>query len=306
MSDAIAIHDALPSATAWHRLHAYWELTKPRIAGMVLVAAMVGFYVSGACASGAASWLRLIAALTGIGLVGCGANALNQYLESDFDAQMVRTRERPIPSGRLTPFEVLAFGVGISVVGLLVLLLWVNPLSALLTGLTIASYVFVYTPLKRVTSLCVYVGAVPGALPPVIGWAAGCGTLTMEAWLLFAILYFWQLPHFAAIAWQYREDYADAGYPMLSVGDRQGFRTCRHMLTHTVALLMASLLPALTAMTGATYGVAAMLLGTAFLLCGARFVLHRTTLRARSVVIASVVYLPLLFITLMFDKTPVG
>jgi protoheme IX farnesyltransferase len=306
LSEAIVIPDSLPGATAWHRIHAYWDLTKPRIAGMVLVAAMVGFYVSGAAASGAATWLRFLAALTGIGLVGAGANALNQYLESDFDAQMARTRERPIPSGRLTPFEVLAFGVGISVAGLSLLLIWVNPLSTLLTALTIVSYVLVYTPLKRITSLCVYVGAVPGALPPVIGWAAGCGTLAPEAWLLFAILYFWQLPHFAAIAWQYREDYADAGYPMLSVGDRFGFRTCRHLLTHTVALLMASLLPALTDMTGATYAVAAMLLGTAFLLCGARFALLRSTVSARGVVIASVLYLPLLFITLMLDKTPVG
>ena len=305
MSDVIAIPDALPSDKAWHTLRAYGELTKPRIAAMVLVAALVGYYVSGS-GSDPASWLRLLAALTGIGLVGCGANALNQYLESDFDAQMARTRERPIPSGRLTSFEVLVFGVGISVAGLLILLLWVNPLCALLTGLTIASYVFIYTPLKRVTSLCVYVGAVPGALPPVIGWAAGSGTLTWQAWMLFAILYFWQLPHFAAIAWQYREDYADAGYPMLSVGDGQGFRTCRHMLTHTVALLMASLLPALAGMTGATYAVAAMALGTAFLACGARFVMHRTTLRARGVVIASVVYLPLLFIILMADKTYTG
>ncbi len=306
MSDILAISDALPGATAWHRIHAFWDLTKPRIAGMVLVAAMMGFYVSGSAAADAATWIRMGVALTGIGLVGCGANALNQYLEADFDARMARTRERPIPSGRLTPFEVLVFGVGISVLGLLILLLWVNPLSAILTGLTIISYVFVYTPLKRVTSLCVYVGAVPGALPPVIGWAAGCGTLTWQAWVLFAILYFWQLPHFAAIAWQYRDDYAVAGYPMLSVGDDKGFHTCRHMLTHTVALLMASLFPALTGMTGATYAVAAMALGTAFLLCGARFVLDRTTLRARGVVIASVIYLPLLFITLMVDKTRIG
>ncbi len=306
MDALFTIRATLPGATAWHRFHAYWDLTKPRIAGMVLVAALVGYYVSGAARSDPASWLRLLAALTGIGLVGCGANALNQYLESDFDAQMARTRERPIPSGRLTPFEVLLFGVGISVAGLLILLLWVNPLCALLTGLTIASYVFVYTPLKRVTSLCVYVGAVPGALPPVIGWAAGSGSVSWQAWMLFAILYFWQLPHFAAIAWQYREDYADAGYPMLSIGDGQGYRTCRHMLTHTVALLMASLLPALTAMTGATYAVSAMALGAAFLACGARFVLQRTALRARGVVIASVLYLPLLLITLMVDKTPAG
>jgi len=293
------------SATnVWERAYAFFELTKPRIAGMVLVAALVGFYVSGM--SDSASWLRLFAALMGIGFVGAGANALNQYLEADLDAQMVRTRERPIPSGRLTPFEALAFGVGISVAGLLILLLWVNPLSTVLTALTLSSYVLIYTPLKRITSLCVYVGAIPGALPPVIGWAAGSGTLTLGAWLLFAILYFWQLPHFAAICWQYREDYEGAGYPMLSVGDHHGFRTCRHMLTHTVALLMASLLPAMTSMTGATYGVAAMVLGTAFLVCGARFVLHRTTLRARGVVIASVLYLPLLFITLMVDKVAVG
>jgi len=292
--------------SVWDRAFAFGELTKPRIAGMVLVAALVGFYVSGSAVSGGVSWLMLIAALTGIGLVGCGANALNQYLEADFDAQMERTRNRPIPSGRLTPLEVLAFGVCISIAGLAILMLWVNSLAALLTGLTIVSYVLIYTPLKRVSSLCVYVGAIPGALPPVIGWAAGSGTLTLGAWLLFAILYFWQLPHFAAIAWQYREDYAGAGYPMLSVGDHHGFRTCRHMLTHTVALLMASLLPALMSMTGPVYAVAAMILGSAFLLCGVSFVMHRSTLRARGVVIASVLYLPLLFITLMMDKVAVG
>jgi protoheme IX farnesyltransferase len=296
----------LSRATTWDRIIAYWDLTKPRIAGMVLVAAMVGFYVSGAGGTGAGAWLKLAAALLGIGLVGCGANALNQYLESKYDACMARTRERPIPSGRLTSLAALIFGVSISLMGLLVLLLFVNPLATVLTGLTIASYLFVYTPLKRVTSLCVYVGAVPGALPPLIGWAAAAGTLSLEAWLLFAILYFWQLPHFAAIAWQYRDDYAVAGYPMLSVGDPNGFRTCRHMLTHSVALLMASLLPALLSMAGSTYALAALALGTAFLLSGAYFVHHRTTLRARGVVIASVLYLPLLFITLMADKTAVG
>lgn len=306
MSDCIVIAEALPSATAWHRALAYWDLTKPRIAGMVLVAAMAGFYASGSAHADTATCLRMALALIGIGLVGAGANALNQYLEADFDVRMIRTRRRPLPSGRLTPFEVLVFGVGVSVLGLFILLLWVSPLAALLTGLTIVSYVFVYTPLKRVTSLCVYVGAVPGALPPVIGWAAGSGTLTWQSWVLFAILYFWQLPHFAAIAWQYREDYAAAGYPMLSVGDQTGFQTCRHLLTHTVALLMATLLPALTAMSGSAYALAAMGLGAAFLACGVCFVMDRTAARARSVVIASVIYLPLLFFVLLADRNALG
>jgi len=303
MSDVICFERTSSTDTLGQRVNAFVELTKPRIAGMVLVAALVGYYVSGSFVSNLASWLRLFAALVGIGLVGAGANSLNQYLEAEFDAQMARTRERPIPSGRLTPIEVLAFGIGIAVAGLLILLIQVNALTALLTGLTIVSYVFIYTPLKRITPLCVYVGAVPGALPPVLGWAAGSGTLTWQAWVLFAILYFWQLPHFAAIAWQYRKDYTDGGYAVLSVGDPEGYRTCRHLVTHTVALLMASFLPAFTAMTGVTYAVAALVLGLAFLVCGARFVLYRTTLSARSVVIASVIYLPLLFLTLMADKT---
>lgn len=303
MSDTLCISQVTPSDSLRERIAAYVELTKPRIAAMVLVAALGGFYLSDSFASTAVSWVRLLAALLGIGLVGAGANALNQYLEAEFDALMDRTRGRPIPSGRLTSFEVLAFGVGVSVVGLLILLIQVNALTAILTGLTIVSYVFVYTPLKRITPLCVYVGAIPGALPPVLGWAAGSGVVTWQAWVLFAILYFWQLPHFAAIAWQYRGDYADGGYAVLSVGDSAGYKTCRHLITHTVALLMASFLPVFTTMAGATYAVTAMVLGVGFLGFGGFFVVRRTGPSARGVVVASVIYLPLLFITLMVDKS---
>ena len=228
---------------------------------------------------------------------------MNQFLEAEFDGQMLRTQDRPLPSGRLSRAEALAFGVAIAATGLLYLALQVNALCSLLGGLTLASYVFVYTPMKRRTPLCVYIGAVPGALPPVIGWAAGGGSLSMEAWLLFAILFFWQLPHFAAIAWQYRDDYARGGYPMLSVMDRDGLRTSLHVITHSVGLLVMSVLPVVAGLNGAVYGVGAMMLGVAFLACGVVFVARKTPQVARLHVLASVTYLPLLFGLMMIDRT---
>ncbi|MDO8629442.1 MAG: heme o synthase [Phycisphaerales bacterium] len=303
MSDILELSQSSPSIAESSRVAAFLELCKPRIASMVLVAAAVGFCF-GRPFGGTAAVLDLLSALLGIGLVAAGANALNQYLEADFDRRMPRTERRPLPSGRLTPTEVLVFGVSSGVAGMLCLAIQNNPLAALLSAITLTTYVFVYTPMKRATPLCVYIGAIPGALPPVIGWAAGAGSLSPQAWLLFAIVYFWQLPHFAAIAWQYRDDYEKGGYPMLSVGDVDGMRTCRHMMTHTVTLVMASLLPTFAAMTGPSYAISAMLLGIAFLAFGGLFMYRRSAAHARAVVIASVAYLPLLFIIMMVDRVP--
>ena len=290
---------------AVRRVGAYLELTKTRIIGLVLVVVAVGFFLSLRTQADWAAVALLLHTMLGTALVAGGANALNQYLETDYDGQMVRTQDRPLPSGRLCRAEALAFGVGIAVTGMLYLALQVNLLCALLAGLTLTSYVFLYTPMKRRTPLCVYIGAVPGALPPVIGWAAGGGTLSMEAWLLFAILFFWQLPHFAAIAWQYRDDYARAGYPMLSVIDRDGVRTTLHVITHSVGLLAMSVLPVFAGLNGVVYGIGAVTLGVAFLACGAWFVVRKTASVARFHVVASVTYLPLLFALMMIDRSPV-
>lgn len=285
------------------RAGAVFELAKPRIALLVLIACAAGFYMGLPAGVGRGEWgLLLCYTLLGTALVAAGANALNQWLEADFDLRMQRTAGRPIPSGRLTAPEVLTFGAASAVAGCVLLGLIVNVPAALLAGATFGSYVFLYTPLKRRTALCVFVGAVPGALPPVIGWAAASGTLSVEAWLLFAIVFFWQLPHFVAIAWLYRDDYRRGGFPMLPVVDRDGTRTNLHMMTHSLALLVASLLPVYRGFAGPTYGVGALLLGVAFLACGVLFVIRRTSDVARFHLLASIVYLPALCALLALDK----
>ena len=284
------------------RVDAYLDLMKLRVSSLVLVAAGVGF-----CAGWAGVWSLSAVVLAfntilGTALVAAASNALNQLLEVEHDRKMVRTQDRPLVTGRLGTLEVVTFGVTGAVVGVAYLALTVNATAAGLAAVTFLSYVFVYTPLKRTTSMCVLVGAIPGALPPVIGWAGATGDVSLGGWLLFAIVYFWQLPHFAAIAWQYREDYARAGYPMLSVIDSDGTRTNLHVVTHTVTLIVASLLPALYGVSGVVYGVGAALLGIAFLVCGILFIANKTRESARWHVLASIVYLPMLLTLLLVDK----
>lgn len=284
------------------RVAALFELAKPRIAALVLVATAAGFFMG---LPTGADWRVLpvmLHTLVGVALVAAGANALNHWWEAEYDARMARTAGRPIPSGRLAAGEVLAFGTGSGVLGIAWLWWFVGTLPAGLAALTLLLYVVAYTPLKRVTSLSVYVGAVPGALPPVIGWVSAAGALTTEAWPLFAILFLWQLPHFAAIAWLYREDYARAGYPMLSVLDPEGHRTNLHMMTHSVGLLVVSLLPVVRGSAGAVYALGAMGLGLAFLGFGMHFVMNRSTASARLHLLASVSYLPVLCAFLLADK----
>lgn len=284
------------------RAWAYVELSKMRIASLVLMATAVGFYLAWSGPLTTRAMVLLFHAVLGTGLVAAGANAMNQYLEVQYDQLMARTQSRPLPAGRLTPIEVLTFSIGTVLLGVVYLSAYVNPTCATLAALTYIIYVFFYTPLKRVTSMSVMVGAIPGALPPVIGWAAVGNPLSIEAWLLFGIVFFWQMPHFAAIAWQYREDYAKAGFPVLAVIDPEGTRIKLHVVTHTVGMISASLLPALYGVTGMMYAVAAMLLGVMFLISGLRFVSKKTTRAARSHVIASIIYLPLLLIVMMIDK----
>lgn len=301
MSDTLGYNNAAVVLTA-SRLGVYVELTKPRISALVLLTTAVGFYLAIPSAPDFAIILKMIHTLVGTALVAAGANALNQYLEAEHDGNMVRTARRPLPSGRVAPSDVLAFGTGAGITGVAYLVLLVNVSAALLAGLTLVFYVLLYTPLKRVTPMSVFVGAIPGALPPVIGWAGASGAVTREGALLFGILYFWQLPHFASIAWLYRSDYEKAGYPTLVSSDPSGTRMNVHVMTHSVGLLAASVLLTLHQLTGTVYAIGAMALGLAFLHCGMRFVACKTPERARVLLLASVLYLGLLFALMMFDK----
>ena len=218
----------------------YLALTKARVVAMVLITASVGFYLA---TPGPLNWLLLCHTLIGVALAAGGTLALNQYLERDLDARMHRTRERPLPEGRLQPGEALGFGVAVTASGLIYLTLLVNPLSGLVTALSVGSYLFLYTPLKQKTPLCVIVGAVPGALPPVTGWVAASGQWSLEAWVLFAILFFWQIPHSLSIAVLYREDYARANFQLLPVVEPEGTSTGHQIVVHSLALLAVGLLP---------------------------------------------------------------
>lgn len=307
MSDSINMY-AGPIAgsavrlSAAARTWAYVELSKPRIAVLVLVATAAGYFMGLPAGSDWRAIPTMLHTIIAVALVAAGANALNHYWEAVHDAVMVRTAGRPIPTGRLSPGEVFAFGIGAAALGVIWLALMVNLPAAQLAALTLVLYVLIYTPLKRLTSLCVYVGAVPGALPPVIGWTAAAGTLSADAWPLFAIVFLWQLPHFAAIAWLYREDYARAGYPMLPVLDPGGHRTSLHMMTHSVGLLMVSLLPVIQGSAGPIYAFGAMFLGLAFLGFGVHFVRCKSDRAARLHLLASVIYLPALCASLLTDK----
>lgn len=293
---------SLPTAATAHPqpgLSAYVELAKLRITALVMFTALVGFV---AAAPEAPAGTVLVAALLGTGLVSAGASVFNMLLERDSDALMVRTRLRPLPSGRLRPVEALAFGVAVTALGLGLLAWLCGSLAAAVALVTWLSYVFLYTPLKPVTSLATIVGAVPGALPPVIGWAAARGSLDLGAGILFAILFLWQIPHFLAIAWMYREDYARGGFPMLPVLDQQGRMTARQSFANAVALLLVSLMPTPVGLAGPWYLAGALLLGLAFVAAAFRLLRQRDMASARRLFLASVIYLPLLTSLLMIDR----
>jgi len=283
------------------RLSDFVALTRPRVVVMVLVTTLVGFYVGSV---GAPDYLRLVSTLIGLGLAAGGTLALNQYLEQDVDARMERTRLRPLPDGRLEPKEALLFGAVITGGGLLFLALVVNLLSAGVTAVSVGSYLFLYTPLKRKTSLCSIVGAVPGALPPVIGWAAARGELGAEAWVLFAILFLWQIPHSLAIARLYRDDYARAGIRLLPVIEPDGGSTGRQIVSNCLALLAVGLLPTLIGLAGSVYFVGAFVLGVGFLGCGIGLAISRSETAARRLLLASLVYLPAQLGLMALDKVP--
>ena len=281
------------------RLADYMAFIKPRLVVMILITTAAGFYLG---AQQTVDWMLCLHTLIGAGLTAAGVLGLNQYLERDVDALMKRTQERPLPDGRMNPLEALLVGAVLTGGGMLYLTFMVNTLSGFVISLIVVSYLFLYTPLKRKTSLCTLIGAVPGALPPVVGWVAARGTLTGEAWTLFAILFLWQLPHSLAIAYIYREDYAKAGFRLLPVIHPDGSSTCRQIVINCVALLGIGLLPALYNVAGSVYFFTALLAGGTFLVFGIYLQRTRSVKAARYLLYASLLYLPVVFITMALDK----
>lgn len=275
------------------------DLVKARLTTLVLLTTAVGFYLGW---RGPMDWILFLNTLAGTALVAAGASALNQWLERDYDAKMLRTQNRPLPSGRMQPATVALFGGVSSVAGLIYLALAANLLTSVLGAVTLISYVFIYTPLKRVTWLNTAVGAIPGGLPPLMGWAAARNDLSGEGWALFAILAFWQLPHFFAIAWIYREQYAKAGFVMLPNIDSDGKHTGQQTVSNALALFIVSLSPFLLKMAGTLYLAGAIVLGAAFLFYAVQFSRRLTLSRARYLFLVSVIYLPLLLTLMVFDK----
>jgi protoheme IX farnesyltransferase len=271
----------------------YWALTKPEVNFLILITTFVGFYLASARA-GRFSFAGLFNTLLGTLLVASGTGTLNQYLERRFDAQMRRTARRPAAAGRVKPISVLVFGVALAAVGSIYLAIAVNLFASVLATLTLLTYLFVYTPLKRKTPMCVLVGAFPGAMPPLIGWAAASGRLTVEAGILYAMLFLWQFPHFMAIAWMYREDYDRAGYLILPKGNVRVPFVILETLLPLLALVAISIMQSPTR-HAATFHWAVALLGTGFMYFGWEFVFERSRVAARRLLTASIVYLPLLY-----------
>jgi protoheme IX farnesyltransferase len=274
------------------------ELTKPRITFLVLITTGVGFYMG---SSEGLSFLLLFHTILGTALVAGGASALNQYFERDLDARMVRTRNRPLPDGRLSANEALAFSAVISIAGILYLLYFVNAITALLGLATLGGYILVYTPLKTRTALCTLIGAFPGAAPPVMGWTAARGEIDAVALSLFAILFLWQMPHFFAIAWIFTEDYTRAGFSMNVSGERTG----RQIIFFCCVLIPVSILPTVFGLTGMTYLIGAILMGFIYLGYGFAVALFRSNTYAHRLLRVSVLYLPALLVLMMLDKVKV-
>jgi heme o synthase len=299
MSGPSIVTELSPSGRQEHRLVGstlsdYWALTKPEVNFLILITTGVGFYLGCRNEARPLSFLALFNTLLGTLLVASGTGTLNQYIERKFDAQMRRTARRPAAAGRLKPAAVLAFGIALAAAGTVYLASVINLLASALAALTLLSYLFLYTPLKRKTSVCVLVGAFPGAMPPLIGWAAASGRLDSEAWMLYAILFLWQFPHFMAIAWMYREDYDRAGYLVLPKGNaRIPFVTLETLLP--LLALVATCIMQFPTRHAAMFYCFGALLSVGFLYFGVQFVLQRSRAAARRLLAASIVYLPLFF-----------
>lgn len=288
---------ALPSTGA--RARDYSALAKPRLNMLVVASALAGYAMGDGEPLGL---VRVVGLLLGTGFVAGGASAFNQLIERDLDALMRRTRNRPLPGHRLQPLEGLLFATAITLAGVLFIVASANLLAGAVALATLLIYVAIYTPLKRRTSFSTVIGAIPGALPPVIGWAAIAGELSVRAWILFGIMFLWQLPHFLAIAWMYRDDYARAGFPMLPVIEPDGRSTGRQSVVYAAALIPVSLAPTVTHMTGDVYFAGALVLGIFFLWTAIRFARTREVRDARRLFFASLLYLPVLWALMIADK----
>lgn len=287
---------------SFHVLFDFWELTKPEINFLIAITEAAGFWIGSPAAPPHFPWMRFIDTLFGTVIVASGAATLNQLIELQYDAQMRRTARRPIASGRIARSHALWFGVLLSVFGVVYLAISTNAFASLLATLTLLSYLFLYTPLKRITPLCTLVGAVPGAAPPLIGWTAACGHLDAAAWMLFAIVFLWQFPHFMSIAWMYREDYARAGYLVLPASKLRDRFVALQSLLPVLGLFIVGIVPALRGQSGIVYFAGALVLGAVFLYYSARFALQRSIVCARQLLFASILYLPVLFVLLGLDK----
>jgi protoheme IX farnesyltransferase len=303
-SSAIEVHStAAPNAklglSVGARTAAYIELTKPRITSLIMLTAAAGFALG---SQGATNYLLLMHAMIGIGLLASGLGTLNQFMERDLDLLMRRTADRPLPTHRLQPYEALWFGLTLTIVAELYLAVFTNSLTSILGLAVVAGYLFAYTPLKTRTTFSTFVGAFPGAMPPVLGWTAARGRVDVTTLVLFAILFLWQFPHFLAIAWMYREDYGRAGICMLPVVEPDGRVTGQQIIAYTVMLVPVSLLPTVLGISGKIYFAAALILGLLFLASGIRAALSKSNQHARQLLMASVFYLPLLFGAMVLNR----
>ena len=288
-SSSLAATAALSGSRS--RLGDYLALAKPRLNALVVATTGVGYYLG----AGEINPVTLAHTLVGTALVAGGASALNQVFERRTDGLMRRTCLRPLPDRRLSPSEAMSFGCASSTLGAAQLAFGANPLAALVAVLTLVIYALVYTPLKRRTPMATLVGAVPGAMPPLIGWAAATGSLPLPAWILFAIVFLWQMPHFLAIAWLYREDYERAGIPLLPVVEPDGKSTARQSILYALALVPVSLMPSVVGLAGSWYLTGALILGAALVAIAYTFVREQSAVQARRLFVASIVYLPLLW-----------
>jgi protoheme IX farnesyltransferase len=286
-------------ADPWRTISDYVALTKPRLNVLVVATSAAGYYLG---ATGPISPVPFIATVVGTALVAGGAATLNQVYERDTDALMQRTRMRPLPAARVSLSEARVFGGVLSIAGLALLAAFSTWLAAALALATLVTYLCIYTPLKRISPVATVVGAVPGALPPLIGWTASHGSIALGGLSLFLIVFLWQIPHFMAIAWMYRDDYGAAGFPMLAVIDPEGRRAGRQAVAYAAALLPTSVVPTIVDLSGPLYGVVAAVLGLALLVLSVRFASARTNAAARQLFFASIAYLPLIWIVMIADK----
>ena len=290
------------AATFFSAVSDYWALTKPEVNFLILITIFAGFYL--ASSSGPMNFHSLLAFHTLLGtlLVAGGTATLNQALEFSFDRQMRRTARRPVAADRIQRSNAFVFGISLALAGAAYLYVEVNGLACLLAILTLATYLFLYTPLKRVTPLCILVGACPGAMPPLIGWAAARGRLDPEAWVLYGIVFLWQFPHFMAIAWMYREDYARAGYLVLPLNDQRDRYAIWQSFVASLVLLAVSLVPTIFEKSSLVYFTGALMIGAIFSYYSAQLALRRSNVSARQLLVASILYLPAIFVLMMLDR----